>query len=326
MRLVLEVVDVLDELPYPHAAFVLVLAGALHVAVEVDDVLLLLRDVEDLHEVRLGELEVLCRGEAPVVEVYHDLPLVLHDPLHLYLLGVGGGEDAAGELDDGVEVLPALELVDGGPLHVPRYPHQGARDGYEDDVPRLEHGVPGLVPLEEEVVEVEGGDEPSLSLELDAPQGTDRRRSARDEECVGDGREGADRVGPGARHVTEDEHGDGLQPSHGDVDAGADDLLHLLDDVDGHLLEGEPRDGNGADLGYRDVPVLVHHEAVLGVHPSPEEDLHLVPGTDHVVGGDGDVLPLRDNLRRGLLEEVVPEGRKVRGDVLVALQALHAVE
>ncbi len=249
-------------------------------------------------------------GGRVVVELVDDAALALVDALDRHLLRLRGGGEAARVAHQGAEGGRALELEDGGVVDAAGDRGQGADRRDVDHVAGQELGVLRFVAREQEVVQVQVGDDLAVALELDRAHRAGGGGAAGGEDRVHQGAERAHGVGAGALGVADHEHLHRAQLAHGDQQVEVAEVarhrgLHELRDVlvrdAGHRDRAHARDVDHA--------VAVDHRAVVDVDLAPGADQELVARADHVVGRDRDVLH-RGERGGCALEQVVAEQRQ----------------
>src|SRR5690606_10857716 len=137
---------------------------------------------------------------------------------------------------------------------------------------------------QEQIIQVEGCDRSSVSLELDLAQRADWFDAATHEERIGDRRETADCVRTGAMRIAEDEHTNRTELSDIDARLSSD---HLIADatfkVAAHVLEAHPAHSDGADFREVAPAITPDHEGVVSGRIPEQLNFDGVAWTHHVL-------------------------------------------
>ena len=180
------------------------------------------------------------------------------DALHLSELLIRVGHEPSGDLDGLRHRRLVLELVDCRPAHRALHRDRLADRRYEDHVAGQELAVRAGVAVQQQVVQIERGDQPAGALERDPSERPDLLHATAHEQRVRHGGQTAHRIRPRLLRLAEHEHADGPQLAHRDADAGAHELLaDALLDFRARVFEGHAADVDGAELGEIDAAVAL---------------------------------------------------------------------
>ncbi len=148
--------------------------------------------------------------------------------------------------------------------------------------------IPRLVAFQQQVVEIELGDNLVAAFELHFSQRALAGRPARGQQRVDEGRERADRVAAGLAHLADDEHLDRAQLAerHHHVEV-LEHPRYRAAHAQVEILVTGRRDVDGPDLRNVDAAIAIDCGANIDIDLAPGADHDLVPRTDYVVGWDG---------------------------------------
>ena len=170
-------------------------------------------------QVAILKHEVLCRVSFDVEQISLEQGpgMMILDPLHLQPSREGVAGQAAGHLDQVKKPGLPLQLVDRRGLDRSGDPRKRPDRRDEDHVFRHEAQVPGFVPLQQKIVEIESDHRLAVPLNLDIAHGAGLGRAATLEQGVDDGRERRQGVGSRPLRIPHDIDLDGPEWAHADV-------------------------------------------------------------------------------------------------------------
>lgn len=291
-----EGVPVGDELADAHAGGVRVAQGGRDVAAQGDGVGELGRDAKEGDDVAVPEQRAPGLGQVQRGDGARRLGLGGVDAFELGRAGVGGGAGAAAVAKHALQGLALrLQFVDGWRVDRAQHRHAGASRGVDDDVPRQQPDVPVLVAVDDEVVEVQLGDDLAVTAQLDLAHAAVLGRAAAGEDGADQGRQAADGVVAWPARLPDDEDLDAAQLAQGDVEAEVPEHPAHLGAQVGFGVSGlDAGHAHGADAGDVDLPVAVDGGAVVDVDAAPGADVQLVARAEHVVDRHGDAVNGRE--------------------------------
>ena len=170
-------------------------------------------------------------------------------------LGVGVAREATGIAEQGGSTLRLLHLVEHGALHLTGDVDQCLVGTDGDDVVVLQAHVACQLTIEQEVVDVDVGEQTATAVHLDVTQRSDVVRTAGHVEGIVYGGESRHGIGAGHLHLAHHAHRDGACLPQGQLNlrtliAWADDTLQagfgLTDRQTAQLDDANVLDGDGA--------------------------------------------------------------------------------
>ena len=220
------------------------------------------------------------------VDLGHPGAVALVQSLDGQPAGVGHCRKAAGHAQRVVDGLAGLELEDRRAVDAANHRHLRADRADMDHVLGLHHSVGLAVALEQQIVEVEGGDQVFASAQLHRAKAARRRRATGTHQGLGQCRQAADHLH--ARAL--DEAGDidpqpaQLAQRHAEMEVLEHQRDAAADDV-GQFCVLHTRDHDRPDPRHVDAPGPVDHQPQVRVDRSPERQHQLIAGLQQVVGG-----------------------------------------
>ena len=164
-----------------------------------------------------------------------------------------------------------------------------------DHVAVLQHRIAGLVAAQQQVVEVEIGDQATVAAQLHRAEAAAGRRPSGGEHGIDQGRQAAHRVRSGPRGESGDVDGDAVQARYRHLEVEVAVLARNL--ARDHVVKvavAYPAHGDGANLRHEDAPVVADPEPHAGgLDRAGKAEGQLVAGIDPVVWRD------RGGRRRG---------------------------
>ena len=208
------------------------------------------------------------------------------------------GREAPGQMHQVSRARLPPQFVDRRTAHFAGGADRGAHRWNEDHVSRQQARVARGISVQQQVVQVELGDDASVSLQLDVAQRSNRFHAAAHEQCVGDGCEAAHRVRTGLVGFAHHEDADRAQVAHGNGHLRADHLIrHALLDAGLRFADAQPADGDGTQLREIDSAVAIDDQRVLALRVADQLDVEAVARTDHVFRWHRDVRHRRERGR-----------------------------
>ena len=199
------------------------------------------------------------------------------DALKQCFLCAGQSGEPATQAQQVLQVGSWLEFVNGGVVGGTGQGHTGADRWDHDDVARLQRDVFGLVPVGNEVVQVERGDGLAVALELDGAHAAVDTGAATGKHGVDQGGQAREVVGAGLLGLAHHKHGDAAEFAQCGVDLNGVEnrgdafAQGLFEVFDAHTAQVD-----GADFGQVDLAAAVQGLAACKVNTAPDLDAHFV--------------------------------------------------
>ncbi len=141
-----------------------------------------------------------------VININDNLSLIFLNPRNLDLLRIGAGKNASRQINCVFQAEIFFKLVDGRPFHITGDTHKRTGDRNKNHIPCLQHHIRWFITLQKKLIKVKSCDDPVFSFQLHIAHGTDFRRPAGQQQCVGNRCKRTDRISARPFHVAQDKH------------------------------------------------------------------------------------------------------------------------
>ncbi len=229
---------------------------------------------------QLSRAAVACRQ----IDVVHLPQIRRQNTLQLPGLCVGVRQQSTGDVNCIRHGGLRPEFVDRGTSHRPvdRYGFADGRN--ENDVAGQQLPIIARIASQQQIIQIEGGDQAAVAFELYVAQRTDLLHAAAHEQRIRHGRQAAHRIGARLFSVSQHEHADRSNVTHGDANARADELLrYAMFDRGPRRIETHVADHDRTELGKIHPAVSLNGQLIERGLVAINLNLQRVAGTDDIV-------------------------------------------